>query len=167
MLRISTNLKYFLSLKSIRTPLLPYSKFTKLKSNEEREAELKQQRFNSVRTTITSALKSRKSMPVSEWKEILTELQKNPVFKTDRTIKTIMFDVLMSLRRPNDSMQNAKNFIESFNLTYDLSVKRAIIQLYAKKASEEKLSETEEQELIELSVGFFYIHQFFVYNTKN
>lgn len=157
MFRISTNFKYFFSLKPIRTPVLTYSKFAKLKSNEEREAELRQQRFNFVRTTITSTLKNRKCMPVSEWKECITELQKNPVFKDERIIKIIIFDVLMSLRRPNDSMQNAKNVIESLNLKYDLGVKRTIIQLYAKKASEGKLSETEEKELIELLVGFFLI----------
>lgn len=94
-------------------------------------------------------------MPVSEWKSIVTELQKNADFKSKSSIKPIMFAVLLSLHPPNDSLQNAKNFIESFNLEYDLGIKRLIIQLYAKKATKEKLTETEEHELLELLVHFF------------
>ncbi|XP_055303152.1 mitochondrial ribonuclease P catalytic subunit-like [Sitodiplosis mosellana] len=149
MFTISTNIKHFVRLRPMQPAIFSYSKFAKLKSNDERAAELQKQRYNVVHTAITSALKKQKCLPASEWKLIVTELQKNPEFRNENTLNKLVFTVLLSLR-PNDSLQNARTFIESFGLKYeDLGIRRFIIQLYAKKASVEKLTEAEEQQLID------------------
>lgn len=149
MFTISKNIKHFVRLRPSQPLIVSYSKFAKLKSNEEREAELQKHRLEIVRRAITSALKNEKCLPASKWKSIVTELAKNPDLRSVSTVHKYIFMVLLSLR-PNDSLKNAKAFIDSFGLKYeDLGVRRFIIQVYAKKAASEKLSEAEEQQIIE------------------
>lgn len=128
-----------------------YAKFVQ-KTKEELREEVEKKKLSFVRNTITSALKQRKCLSVPEWKTLGGELQKNIHFKSPNCAKRYVFDILLSLRPPNDSMQTAKNYIEAFDLPYDLNIKRNIIQLYAKKASEERLTDKEENELNDMLV---------------
>lgn len=149
MFTILRNTKHFVRLKPSQPPVLSYSKFAKLKSNEEREAELQKRRLEIVRSAVESALRNEKCLPASKWKAIMTELEKNPELRYAATVQKYIFTILLSLR-PNDSLQNARTFIESFGLKYeDLGIRRFIIQVYAKKASSEQLTATEEQQVIE------------------
>lgn len=128
-----------------------YAKYVQ-KSKEELREEVEKSKLSFVRNTITSALKQRKYLSVPEWKSLGGELQKNIYFKSPDNAKHYVFATLLSLRPPNDSMQIARNFIEAFDLKYDLNIKRSIIQLYAKKASEEGLTEKEENEINDMFV---------------
>lgn len=118
----------------------------------ERRAEEEKSKLNFVRNTITSVLKERNYVSVPEWKVLGGELQKNNYFESPHSAKHYVFAALLRLRPPNDSMQTARNFIEAFDLQYDLIIKRNIIQLYAKKASEQQLTEKEEKEINDLLV---------------
>ncbi|XP_031628172.1 mitochondrial ribonuclease P catalytic subunit-like [Contarinia nasturtii] len=122
-----------------------YAKIFKLLiSKEERAAKLQKERFELVRTCITSALKNRRSLSVSEFRTIESEMRS----KSYHRIRDHIFDVFFTLRPPNDSMENARNFIEAFDIKDDLNITSKLIRLYAKKASESQLTEKEEQELI-------------------
>lgn len=133
-----------------------YAKFGP-KSREEREAEAEAERIKMIRNSITSMLQRRQFLSVPEWKSLHLELQKlSPNFKNPSYLNRKIFNVLQNLRPPNDSMKNAQTLIEAFGIKYDLSLKRILIQLYAKKASEQKLNDKEEQELIELLVTKYF-----------
>lgn len=123
-----------------------FSEFYKLCSNEK----LPEQRFKLVHASIASVLENQEFLSVSEWKSVVSELQKNAGYKNTPNINRDIFKVLITLRPPNDSMKNAQNFIEARNLKLDVCVKRVLIQLYTKKAFESKLTENEEQQLIDL-----------------
>lgn len=129
-----------------------YAKYVQ-KSKEDLKLELENKRFNLVRDAVTSALKRRKSLSVSEWKSLDTNLKTDNLLRTTPTLSRIIFAVLLSLRLPNDSLQNARNFIEACNIDYDLNVKRTFIELYAKKASEDKLTADEERDLVNMLVS--------------
>lgn len=129
-----------------------YAKFVR-KSKEELREELENSRFKIVKDSITSALKQKTCLSVPEWKALTTQLKGETVLATNTShIDRLVFAVLLSLRSPCDSMKNARNFIEACNLNYNLNVKRTIVELYAKKQAEDKLSGDEEKELIELLV---------------
>lgn len=131
--------------------VLGYAKF-KIKNKEERAAEIYEKKFNFMRSTITSALQRRTSLTVTDWKSIVTDLQKHPDYKNPRVLNDYVFDAVLSLKPPHDSLQNANTFIEAFGIQYDLYIKQKFIQLLAKKGSEVQLSIEEENELIELYV---------------
>lgn len=123
------------------------------KSKEELREELESARFKVVRDALTSALKQKECLSVSEWKSLTAELNKNSLL-TDRklSVDRLIFSVLLTFRPPIDSLLNARSFIEARNLSYDLNVKTSIVKLYAKKHAEDKLTDNEEKELIELLV---------------
>lgn len=129
-----------------------YAKFVQ-KSREELKAELESKRFNLVRNAITSVLKRRKYLSVTEWKSLGTELQAENHLRTVPNLNRVVFAALLSLRPPNDSLQNARHFIEATNIDQDLNVKRTFIELYAKKESEDKLTAEEEKDLIQMLVS--------------
>lgn len=133
-----------------------YAKFGP-KSMEERRAEAEAERIKIIENSITSALQRRQFLTVPEWKSLHLELQKKtPHFKNQSYLNRKILNVLQNLRPPNDSMKNARTLIEAFGIKYDLSLKRILIQLYAKKASEQRLNDKEEQELIELLVSKYF-----------
>lgn len=150
MFTITSNIKNAVKLKSFQRAIsYKFNKLSKLKSREEREAELQKQRIDFVRTSITSVLKNRKSLSVSEWKILVADMKT----KTDiGTMNRNIFNVLLGLRRPHDALQNGLNFIESQDMKHDLGVKRALIQFYAKKAGDTKLTETEAKHLLDMLV---------------
>lgn len=160
MFGISPRLNYFVRLRPIQQAF-GYAKI-KPKNRDEREAEYREKQINFIRSQITSALERRKSLSTTDWKSVVTELQKDGNFKDSTKLNRYVFAAVLSLKPPHDSMQNARNFIEAFDIQYDLFIKRFIIQLYAKKASEAELSSKEEEEVIELYVwnihliGFIY-----------
>lgn len=129
-----------------------YAKFVQ-KSKAELREELENTRFKIVRESLTSAMKQKKCLSVPEWKLLTSDLNKNHLL-TDRNsnLNRLVFAALLALRPPIDSLLNARNFIEACNLTYDLNVKRSIVELYAKKNAEDKLTDEEEKDLIELLV---------------
>lgn len=105
-------------------------------------------RYELVRTCIKSALKNRKSLSPSEFKTIETELcSKSYEFKY-RGYCRYVFKVLSELQPPNDSLENAKHFVEAYNLKNNQRFKLQMINFYAKKASETNLTDEEEQELL-------------------
>lgn len=127
-----------------------HAKFIR-KSKEELREELQNSQFKIVKDSLTSAMKQKKCLSVPEWKSFAVELNKNTLL-VNRPINRLVFAVLLTLRPPYDSLTNARNFIEAHNLKYDLNVKRTIVELYAKKQAEDKLTGDEEKELIELLV---------------
>lgn len=129
-----------------------YAKFTR-KSKEELREELESSRFKIVQNSLASALRQKTSLSVSEWKSLTAQLNKNSVL-ADRNecMNRHIFSVLLKSRPPIDLLLNARRFIEARNLSYDLNVKRTIVELYAKKHAEDMLTDEEEQELIELLV---------------
>lgn len=130
--------------------IVRHAKFVQ-KSREVLREELETKRFKIVKDALTSGMKQKKCLSVSEWKEVITQLKKNTVLICrSKDIDRLVFTVLLSLRPPHDSMLNARNFIEANNLSYDFNVKRSIIELYAKKHAEDRLSDEEEKELIAL-----------------
>lgn len=117
------------------------------KSKEELAAEYKKKQFGFVRSCIRCALKKRKSLTVEEWKSLEADLKK--YFTNQHDFKGTVITVLRSLRPPKyDPMQNTRNFIEA-HANNNLSLNRTIIELYGNKAIKTKLTEVEEQELIE------------------
>lgn len=128
-----------------------YAKYVQ-KSKEEIQLELEAKRLNLVRTSIKSALKNKKFLSVPEWKTLTTELNTENHLRTVKNLDRVVFSALLSLRPPNDSLQNARNFIEASNISNDLLTKRIFIELYAKKASETKLTDEEEKDLIQMLV---------------
>ncbi|XP_031624091.1 mitochondrial ribonuclease P catalytic subunit-like [Contarinia nasturtii] len=130
-----------------------YAKYAK-QSTCERKAKLEKQQFNLVRGCITSALKDRPSLSVSEFKTIGAELYSKCNEFKHISFHYHVFSVLFTLRPPNDSLENAKNFIEAFDIKNNSRLKKIFIQLYTKKASEFKLTEKEEQELIRICDEF-------------
>lgn len=133
--------------------IVRYAKFGP-KNRDEREAAVEAERFKTIRNSVLSVLKKRQFLSAPEWKTLQLELQKkDPQFKNAFALNQKLFRVILSLRPPHDSMQNAKALIEAFELKKDLSLNRIFIELYAKKASEQKLSTEEEQELIKLLVA--------------
>lgn len=132
-----------------------YAKFVR-KSKEELREELESSRFKIVKDSLTSAMKQKKCLSVSEWKSLTAQLNKNSLLvDQQKCMNRLVFAVLLTLRPPYDSLLNARNFIEASNLNYDLSVKRSIVELFAKKHAEDKLTDEEEKELIELLVFDF------------
>lgn len=129
-----------------------YAKFDR-KSKAELQEDLENTRFKTVQDSLTSALKRKKCLSVPEWKSLTSEWSKNYLL-SDRNafLNRLVFAALLTLRPPIDSLLNARNFIEASNLSYDLNVKRSIVELYAKKSSEDKLSDEEEKDLIEMLV---------------
>lgn len=123
------------------------------KSKEEIQTELETKRFNLVRNSITSALKNKQFLSVPEWKTLATEMKTENHLRTIKNLDRTIFSALLSLRPPNDSLQNARHFIEASNISHDLSTKRIFIELYAKKASETKLTDEEEKDLIQMLVS--------------
>lgn len=130
--------------------IIRYAKFGP-KNREERLAVVHANRRKIIEDSLFSVLKKRKNLSVQEWKALQTELEiKEPTFKSSKVLKSAIFNVLMSLRPPNDSMANAKTLFEAFGLTNDIGLKQNYIQLYAKRAAEQQLTDEEEKELIEL-----------------
>lgn len=128
-----------------------YAKFVQ-KSKDDIKAELETKRFDLVRNAITSVLKRKKFLSVKEWKSLTAEMQSEPHLRTVPNLNRVIFAVLLRLRPPNDSLQNAKNFIAASNIDHDLNTKRTFVELYAKKASEDKLTAEEEKHLIQMLV---------------
>lgn len=142
----------------IRLPqVFRYAKYVQ-KSREELREELESSRFKIVKDSITSALKQNKCLSVPEWKSLTAQFNKNHLlsYKGGDT-NQLVFAALLALPPPNDSVTNARNFIEALNLSYDLNVKRRFVELYAKKHAEDKLTEEEEKEIIELSVHHLHV----------
>lgn len=130
-----------------------YGKYVR-KSQEELAEELRNKQNEILQSAITSALKNRKYLNVNEWKLLSDDLAKQNLFlRTPINLYKSVFKVLLNLRSPYDSMQNALNFIEANNIKNDLFLKQRMIQFYAKKATEVKLSEEEEKQLIEMYVN--------------
>lgn len=141
----------------IRLPqVFRYAKFVQ-KSKEELREELASSRFKIVKDSVESALKQNKCLSVPEWKSITAQLKKHHLLALQEgVLNQLIFTVLLALPPPNDSVSNARNFVEASNLTYDLNVKRRFVELYAKKHAEDKLTEEEEREIIELFVLSFH-----------
>lgn len=141
----------------IRLPqVFRYAKFVQ-KSKEELREELASSRFKIVKDSVDSALKKNKCLSVPEWKAITAQLKKHHLLALQQgVLNQLIFTVLLALPPPNDSVSNARNFVEASNLTYDLNVKRRFVELYAKKHAEDKLTEEEEREIIELFVLSFH-----------
>lgn len=139
-------------MKSIRfQQVFHFAKYVR-KSKEELREELEKKRFDIVQSSIASVLKRRKCLSVSEWKKLVPELNSNQKLQSPTLVTRLVFAALLKLRPPNDSLQNARHFIEANDLKYDLALKRRIIELYAKKAAEDKLTDEEENELIQMLV---------------
>lgn len=138
-------------------PIIRNAKFGP-KNKEERLAAVDAERVKKIQNSLTSLLQRRQFLSVAEWKKLHTELLKQDVFfKNSNYLNRKIFDVILNLRPPNDSMKNAKTLIEAFALEDDVGLKRTLIQLYSKKASEQGLTDEEEQKLIELFVDFLSI----------
>lgn len=138
-------------------PIIRSAKFGP-KNKEERYAAVDAERVKKIRNSLIALLQSRPFLSVAEWKKLHTELVKQDVhFKSPNYLKNKIFGVILNLRLPNDSMENAKTLIEAFGLEDDLVLKRTLIQLYSKKASEQGLTDEEEQKLIELFVDLLFI----------
>lgn len=132
-----------------------YAKFVQ-KSKEELREELESSRFKIVKDSITTALKQNKCLSVPEWKSLTAQLNKHHLLALRHgVLNQLVFTVLLALPPPNDSVSNARNFVEASNLSYDLNVKRRFVELYAKKHAEDKLTEEEEKEIIELLALLF------------
>lgn len=129
-----------------------YAKFVR-KSQEELREELENARFKIVKDSLASALKQKKCLSVPEWKCLTAQLNKNHLLAArNEYINRLVFAALLALPPPIDLLTNARNFIEASNLSYDLNVKRRFVEIYAKKHAEDKLTDDEEKELIELLV---------------
>ncbi|XP_031623922.1 uncharacterized protein LOC116341153 isoform X2 [Contarinia nasturtii] len=107
-----------------------------------------QEQFDLVCGCVMSALKNRKSLSVSEFKKIEEELRSKCNELKKMQFYQHVFNVLFTLRPPNDSIENAKSFVEAFNIKNDLNVKKNFIRLYTQKALEFELTEKEEKELV-------------------
>lgn len=134
-----------------------HAKFVR-KSKEELREELENSRFKIVKDSLVAAMKQKNYLSVPEWKSLTVELNKNYLLTArNDCINQLVFSALLALPPPIDLLTNARNFIEASNLSYDLNTKRRFIQIYAKKHAENKLTDEEEKELIELLVTFIYL----------
>lgn len=135
-----------------RQQTLGYAKYVR-KTREELAEELKKKRFGSMNSIVTSALKNRKTLTAEEWKSVEADLEKHNLLRGGNSFQRNVFAILLKLGPPYDSLKIAKGFIETNSIENDLSLKQNMIRLYAKKAAQEKLSEKDEQELLELYVA--------------
>lgn len=151
MFAIFRQIKFFENSKSFQQ-VFNYSKYAK----KVKDCNLEKEQFDLVYKCITSRLKNRKSLSVSEFKRVGVELNsKCKDFKHNGFDH--VFNVLLTLR-PHDSLANAKNFADALNIHCGLRLKHIFIRFYVKKSSECKLTEKEEQELIGLFVNFNSFH---------
>lgn len=115
-------------------------------------AEHKAKIVNSVYETLTKTLKHRNALSASEWKEFVINLNSNDLVRYHREEERnkIIFTIIKMLRPPNDSMENAKNFITAMNLKEDLGVNRNLVELYSKKSSEAGLTDDEQTKVLKM-----------------
>lgn len=112
----------------------------------------KKQRIALIIDSIVPQLKDRRSLSVDEWKTLGTQIAKGLDHRTN-AVHCHVFDALLEIQAENDWVQNMKNYIQAFELPHDFLVKRALIRVYTKKATEQHLTEEEEQEIIKLFVS--------------
>lgn len=115
-------------------------------------AENKAKIVNSAYEILTKTLKNRNTLSAFEWKEFVTNISSNGLVQSHREEgrNHLIFTIIKKLRPPNDSMENAKNFITALNLKEDLGVNRNLVELYSKKSSEFGLTDDEEKKVLEM-----------------
>lgn len=109
--------------------------------------EIIKQKEKDLVDTLASTLGNRTSLSVDEWKEFRSKAKIQRLSHRDNDI----LSAIQSLdHNTQDPLKITKSFIEAFNIDRNIVVDRIFIDLYAAKAAREKLTQSEEEELIKL-----------------
>lgn len=115
-------------------------------NKEERLKLLEDRRAKELFGALVLALNKRTRLSVDEWKEFRLKAKMQRISHSDNQILT----AIKSLDFTQNPLKIAESFIEAFDIERNVIVNRTFIDLYAAKAARKKLTQTEEDELIEM-----------------
>lgn len=95
---------------------------------------------------LETVLGTRKCLTFDEWREFRSSARVQKIISNDKDILT----AIKTLDNSKDPLEIAESFVQAFDIERDVTVNGTFIDLYAAKAAEGKLTQTEEEDLIKM-----------------
>lgn len=126
--------------------------------------EFQVKKMKEISQILQSKLSEKSALSVADWKSFAMETNNNRLGQ-QKPEQYLILRALKNLKHPCDFVQNAYNFFEAFDIKPDLALKRIIVDLYAKKASQRPLTNEEEQSVIQMYVRKLTSFLIYLFNT--
>lgn len=118
----------------------------KIQNKEERLKELEEKRKKQVFDALILALGNRSSLSENEWKMFESDARKQMFSCSSQNI----FDAIKKLDQSKNPLEIAESYVKAMNMERNVVVDCHFIELLTSKCAQSRLSEEEEQELLQM-----------------